>query len=343
MRELLLSIKDLVKGILRRFLLWVPFLLLDSSDYWERYLHPWLLQITGKNFMIPDGALLALMILGVAWAGILTFHELHERKAALDKKLEPTVEFSETAIIQQWTDQFTQKPCRAFYIAVKNSSATPLRGVSVLLTNIVPGVPNLDWLPIPLHIKHDNAVPNREVFNMNPMGLRHIDLVSHMETTSTFTVEHTVNGTNKDIPVGVYIFTVRVEGQNVTSPSEAKFLVRLDPAGKLVCLSAKYVDLDKGLFELRRDTKIGLENYLTPAIQKMTDVTDEISALMTSLTEELTEAQSKPIAIHEKVFFRTNSIADRLLRLSRGCDLPRLFHPVITEDFRIAANSFGVR
>ena len=26
-----------------------------------------------------------------------------------------------------------------------------------------------------------------------------------------------------------------------------------------------------------------------------------------------------------------------------GIDLPRFFQPVITEDFRIAANSFGVR
>ena len=32
-----------------------------------------------------------------------------------------------------------------------------------------------------------------------------------------------------------------------------------------------------------------------------------------------------------------------ILERSREVDLPRFFQPVITEDFKIAANSFGVR
>lgn len=63
------------------------------------------------------------------------------------------------------------------------------------------------------------------------------------------------------------------------------------------------------------------------------------------VADVLNEIGSQQEYINEKTLHALRSrfvYADNRKRLG-PCDLPRLFQPVITEDFKIAANSFGVR
>ena len=183
------SARDFTRGIIKRFWSWLPFLLLDAFDLWARYVMPRLLLITGEKLELLHGTLLLFAVIGVAYSALLTYHELRKEKVAIHDELTPTVEIDSTPILQPWqTDD--GDICRLFYIAIQNPSARPLRGVTALLTHIEPGVENLDWLPIPLHIKHDNSAPRRETFDMNPRGVRHIDLVAKCDRSDSIEVCH---------------------------------------------------------------------------------------------------------------------------------------------------------
>lgn len=313
MRSLLRSIMALFSGVVSRFIFWLPFILLDISDYWEKYIRPGILHFTGKDAVMPSGTLLGAAGVGIVCSVILTYHELHTKKLEQDEELAPNVEIESTPTLQEWTSSIVGKPgkpCRAFYITVRNPSAKPIHNVSVYLTDISPRVANLDWLPIPLHIKHDNKAPPKESFDMNPRGVRHIDLVSYMASEPYFTIEHTVGGVNKKAAIATYILTVRVEGAAITSPFQTKFMAKLDYLGRLICLPAAYIDLDKGLMEFNADAKTALER-LTPIVTKMGRVTGGITTVIQDVTQKLDAALKEPFKWYETLLGR-NTIADRI-------------------------------
>ena len=286
MQGLARSIGALVWGVISRFIYWLPFILLDISDYWEKYIRPGILHFTGKDVVMPSGTLLVGAAVGVVWSVILTYHELRREKLKQDEELTPTVEIDSTPLLQQWIDASSQKPCREFYISVRNPSARALRNVSVYLTDISPRVENLDWLPIPLKIKHDNRSPRHEAFDMNPGGVRHIDMVSHMMSAPHFTIEHSVAGVNDKAPLNTYVLTVRAEGASIALPYQSKFLVKLDPTGKMVCLPAAFLDLDKGLLEFDHDTKAALTRF-NATLGELAGVTKEIGDVSRAVAREM--------------------------------------------------------
>ena len=63
-------------GILRRFYYWVPALLLDPFDLYERYVRNWLPSGAPDRIVIPMWAGLLVLILLIGWAALMTFHEL---------------------------------------------------------------------------------------------------------------------------------------------------------------------------------------------------------------------------------------------------------------------------
>jgi hypothetical protein len=92
-------------------------------------------------------------------------------------------------------------PARSYYLEIVNESdGTTIGDVSVQLRHISPEVPNLNWLPIHLHVKHDNPVREEDYvrsFNLNPHETKNIDFVSSTEGDNRFTVIHIVPGVNK--------------------------------------------------------------------------------------------------------------------------------------------------
>jgi hypothetical protein len=312
MRSLWDSIKALSRGIVSKFLLWLPFILLDATDYWEKYIQRWIRSLTGRDLNMPESALPIMAVAGVTWAAIWTYHELRQEKMKQDEELSPSVVIDPTPSLRQWF--MGGKPCRCFYVTIRNPSAKALHNVCVYLTDISPRVPDLDWLPIPLHIKHDNQTPHHEYFHMNPRGIRHVDLVSHQFAQSTLTIEHIVPGVNKYAPVGTYIFTLRVEGSSIASPSTAKFMVKLDHLGNVICLPATYVDLDKGLLEFHHDAYDSLAPF-TETLTKQASLIQRVGEVATSLNVQLSKAQATPISAVERLIGIKNA-TDRARRTS---------------------------
>jgi len=101
---------------------------------------------------------------------------------------------------RNWFDPQVQRNARAFDIEIVNGSeATTIHGVRVQLSEIVPTVQNLDWLPVLFQQKHDNPilgvphVPLKE-FDLNATEHKQIDLVSAFEDATGFTVHHIAGG-----------------------------------------------------------------------------------------------------------------------------------------------------
>src|SRR5712692_6891980 len=116
------------------------------------------------------------------------------------QRLLPRLKIPANVYEQQWLNS-SGIPCSAFYIDVVNDSdGTSIDTVSVKLTKLEPTVNNLDWLPVPLFIKHDNNKPYTKSFILNPRERRCIDLVSAIKGDHSIDIRHTVDGVNSKIP-----------------------------------------------------------------------------------------------------------------------------------------------
>jgi hypothetical protein len=122
-----------------------------------------------------------------------------------------------------------------YYFEVRNESeASTINHVKVRVEKIEPPVPNLDWLPVPLVIKHDWEYRQPD-FILNPLERKHIDLAVGWTGKSHITLLHQIENINKDIPVGAYKITVVAGGENVP-PFSRVFRIFTDPHGKLQCV-----------------------------------------------------------------------------------------------------------
>ncbi|GEM_PF-2061958 len=85
--ELLQSSRYFLWGILKRFYYWLPFVVLDIPDLWQRYLEPFAARL-GWELKMPDTLTSILVMVSLAWAGILTYDELRMQKVSLEKQLD---------------------------------------------------------------------------------------------------------------------------------------------------------------------------------------------------------------------------------------------------------------
>lgn len=235
MADVIRSLFVLTWGVLRRFLLWLPFILLDSTDYWERYIQPVV------HLPMPVNALPSLAAFGVCASAFYTFHELRVAKKSLETQFVQAVHIDPVPLRQELGvgegDDPLPKGC-LYYIVVKNSSICPISDVGVYLTKITPSVPEINWLPVPLHIKHDNVRPYKDTFTLNPKGVKYVDLVSLTSAAPSLQIKHAVSSVQVRIPAGTYTLTVRVEGREVRHPPRLASLSRsTEMIDSRVCLS----------------------------------------------------------------------------------------------------------
>jgi len=128
-------------------------------------------------------------------------------------------------------------PYVLYYFEVGNSSSgTTIHHVKAQLTALVPKVGDLDWLPVPLHIKHDNYAPLKREFILNPHDCVHIDLVSAPVGGTSLRIWHIAEHVNQDIGFGKFTMTVVLSGENVQACRKV-FTAWLDNTGLLECES----------------------------------------------------------------------------------------------------------
>ena len=132
------------------------------------------------------------------------------------------------------------QPAKSYYLEVVNRSAAfTIEGVSVQLSRIEPDAPNWDFLPISLHLQHDNPKnPEDQVrsFSLNPGEPRNIDFVSALEGDNRFSVVHVVAWVNNQIPFDTEGNRLQVRITAKDMPSLLRwFKVWRDNSGFLQC------------------------------------------------------------------------------------------------------------
>ena len=78
-------------------------MLLDVSDYWDKWISPAVKHFTGKNPAMPEGALLVLAIFASLGSAMLAYHELYQQKVALDVRLAPNILIDPNPGLQEWS------------------------------------------------------------------------------------------------------------------------------------------------------------------------------------------------------------------------------------------------
>lgn len=126
---------------------------------------------------------------------------------------------------------------REYYFEIFNlSEAQTLEQVRVELISMQPDV--IGYLPVPLHIKHDDY-ESRE-FSINPGSGRFIDLVTgpvggDPRSQQAMIIAHTVNKDRTTIPHGRYKLTVRVSAKD-SAPVIAVLEAWISEDGNLKCI-----------------------------------------------------------------------------------------------------------
>jgi hypothetical protein len=153
------------------------------------------------------------------------------------KRCQPQLVVAKQLVSQTWNDPTSQSVCTAYWLRIENAStASTVKNITTKLVSIEPSVENLDWLPIPLHLKHDNVEPHQDAFSLNPGDGRAVDIVSAV-MNGPITIEHIVPGVNQYLPrtKGKWELTIIVAGENIP-PVWRRFIVWQDSVGMLRCM-----------------------------------------------------------------------------------------------------------
>ena len=190
---------------------------------------PWLERFSVLPWKIGWLGYLCIGIFGLAIVLFIHGVEQYEKLAS---------ELQITKIIpREWTDEATKLRGREFFIEILNRSyGVSIHKIHVELIRIDP--PIVNWLPAPLHLKHDNVNPFSTEFSLNPRCTKQVDLVMKIRGSKTLQIAHAVTGLSRDIPLNTYTLTVRISGEGQPS-SENTFKAWLSPNGELHCVMTR--------------------------------------------------------------------------------------------------------
>lgn len=123
---------------------------------------------------------------------------------------------------------------------LNTSEALTIESVSVQLEHIQPAPSNVDWWPIPLHLKHDNPPDLKTAykthFNLNPRESRHVDFVAASAAARTFAFGTAVRNIHHRVPSDGGRYRIQVSVRARDTPEILKwFEVWMDDRGILQC------------------------------------------------------------------------------------------------------------
>jgi hypothetical protein len=142
---------------------------------------------------------------------------------------------------REWPDP-NGRPGAEYYFEVFNSGqGQSIEDINVELVRMDPDP--IGYLPVHLHIKHDNKPPNSTefafatAFSLHPNGGKQIDLVTGPTASSphSMIIPHIVRDAMTPIPRNRYRLFVRATAKN-TPPAEAIFETWVDSSGALLCI-----------------------------------------------------------------------------------------------------------
>ena len=124
-----------------------------------------------------------------------------------------------------------------YFEIVNKSEALTIRGVRVQLLEIIPEIENRDWLPIPLHLQHDNPVSGvlTQSFDLHPSEPKNIDLFTTATGRNVAHIAHIISGVDLRVPItGRCRLRVMVNAEDVPALF-VWFSVWIDEDGVLRC------------------------------------------------------------------------------------------------------------
>lgn len=216
-------------------------------DYFRAIAKEWLNILFGETlvgiaFLIwwalgapRDHALVTVFVIAMFVAGYYAWRAHHVR-------LEPKIEISRICS-GEWTvardDAHAFQQAKSYYIELVNQSeGVTTEGISVQLSGMSPPATTWNFLPIALHLQHDNpSRPEDQIrhFTLNPKETRNIDFISALEGDNRFSVVHVMHGATHLVPyTGNNRLQVRVTAKN-TPAFFVWFKVWRDGAGALQC------------------------------------------------------------------------------------------------------------
>ncbi|MGA2207147.1 MAG: hypothetical protein ABSG10_10505 [Terracidiphilus sp.] len=157
-------------------------------------------------------------------------------------RIQPKIEIAQI----RWRDWIIERgDPRAYHRAnayeieiVNRSEGTTVEGVSVQLSEVFPQMPAWEFLPIPLHLRHDDPIQpqdQKREFTLNPEEVRKIDFISALEGNTEFDVIHVQHGIHSSVPyTGNNRLQIRITAKDMPA-SFVWFKVWRDEEGKLQC------------------------------------------------------------------------------------------------------------
>jgi hypothetical protein len=158
----------------------------------------------------------------------------HRRVSTLEDRLAPKLEIRRL-VRREWPTARDPIGVEYYFEVFNSSEGTMLDGVEVRLCEMKPE--EIAFLPVHLHLKHDNEVPHQTRFSINPKTPVHIDLITGPipGTKQPMVVAHTVVAVREPISTRKYRLTVVASATSVL-PVKAIFETWVDDMGDLKCI-----------------------------------------------------------------------------------------------------------
>jgi hypothetical protein len=176
-------------------------------DYFRTLAKEWLNILFGETLLAvlfllwwalanpSNPRLILVFVVAMFVAGYYAWRADHSR---LQQKIEVT-----RVRTHSWPHRDGGKGTQFYFEVVNKSEAITIHGVRVQLLEIIPKIENSNWLPIALHLQHDNPVSGvfAQSFDLHPREPRNIDLFSTVAGSSVAHIAHIVSGVNLRVPV----------------------------------------------------------------------------------------------------------------------------------------------
>ena len=170
----------------------------------------------------PRAALWAWLRVCFVISSALVWFQQHKRLRDLERRMEPRIEIRNLRS-RTWKRDNGETGNECWVEVFNPSSAASLELVQAEIITIEPDL--FGYLPLPLHVKHDESYKRRE-FSVNPGSIGMVDLITGPASPASaqkgLIIPHTIGGGWTMMPPQEYIFTLRVSARNVP-PAEATF------------------------------------------------------------------------------------------------------------------------
>jgi hypothetical protein len=177
------------------------------------------------------------LLLGFVLSCLFAMHLKDQEIRKLNERLSPKLKIR-NLVRRKFPDERDPRGVEYYFEVFNQSEGTSLDNVCARLTSLSPDV--LQYLPVPLHIKHDNPSIGQSFatqFSLAPLQGKHVDLLTGPipNARRPILIEHTVVGVKAPIELRRFRMTVEATGKD-TQPDKAYFEAWIDQTGSLKCI-----------------------------------------------------------------------------------------------------------